>query len=102
MNQMTDAHLDDPRFDRELRSEEAARELRDAAVMKRCMEILTSESEMVQLLTEYPNAVAGLIIPMVGNDYEDSVPTFRYWIKRLAEQIADEDTMSIDAFKQEI
>lgn len=102
MTHLSDSHLEDPRWDRELRSEEAARELRDAAVNKRKKEILGSASEIEYMLFEYSHTVAKLLQPLLGEDYEDAVPEFRKGISALAEEMADDYTMSLDAFTQEI
>ena len=99
MTHLSDSHLDDPRSNRELRSEEAARELRDAAVLKRKREILNSTSDIDYLFSEYPTTIASFVRPMMGENYMDYVPEFRACMQRLAEIVADQDTMSIDAFK---
>lgn len=101
MNQLTDSHLDDQRTDKDFRDEQYAQDLRDAAVLDKQLKILADVREIQQLLTEYPDTVARLIQPLMGENYEDYVPEFREGINRLAHKVADDDTMHLDAFRYE-
>lgn len=95
---MTDARLGDRKTSEELLAEEAAVDARHDAVTARADAIVKDKSEIMQLIIEYPDAIARLIHTVMGENTEAATLAFRNGIRALAEKSADADTMAWDAF----
>ena len=94
----TDAHLEDRKTCEELKAEEAAAEKRHDAVTERVNAIVKDESEIMQLIIEYPDDIARLILAIMVSDSEGAALAFRNGVRALAKESAESDTMCWESF----